>query len=96
MTAIILTINMILGMYTWVLFATVILSWLLAFGVINQYNSFISQVMGVLRALTEPVLAPIRKVVPPVGGLDLSIIVVFIGIFFLRTFLMTSVLPALT
>ena len=74
----------ILEIYKWVVIAAVIVSWLTAFNVINQYNPFVRTVLRILIALTEPVFRPIRKVLPALGGLDLSPIVVFVIIWFLQ------------
>ena len=65
----------ILELYKWIIIATVIVSWLTAFNVINVHNNFVRSMLRVLVALTEPVLAPIRRLIPPIGGLDLSPIV---------------------
>ncbi len=74
----------LLEIYKWVVIATVIVSWLTAFNVINVHNNFVRTLLRVLLALTEPVLRPIRKVIPPVSGLDLSPIIVFLIIWFLQ------------
>ena len=87
MFAILSTISMILQLYSWVLIAMIIMSWLFAFNVINGRNQFVAAVWRVLDALTEPVLRPIRSILPNMGGLDLSPIVVFIIIFFLQSFI---------
>jgi YggT family protein len=74
----------ILEIYKWILIAAVIVSWLTAFNVINVHNNFVRSLLRVLLALTEPVLAPIRRMLPSMGGLDLSPIVVFVLIWFLQ------------
>jgi YggT family protein len=74
----------VLEIYKWVVIAAVIVSWLTAFNVINQYNNFVRSLLRILYALTEPVFRPIRKVIPPIGGLDLSPIIVFLIIWFLQ------------
>ena len=74
----------VLEIYKWIVIAAVIVSWLTAFNVINQYNQFVRTLLRILIALTEPVFRPIRKVIPAVGGLDLSPIVVFVIIWFLQ------------
>mgnify|MGYP003335372742 CR=1 FL=1 len=61
-----------------VVIAAVIVSWLTAFNVINQYNQFVRTILRILIGLTEPVFRPIRKVIPAIAGLDLSPIVVFV------------------
>jgi len=74
----------VLDIYKWVVIAAVIVSWLTAFNVINQYNNFVRSLLRMLYALTEPVFRPIRKLIPPIGGLDLSPIIVFLIIWFLQ------------
>ena len=74
----------VLELYKWVVIAAVIVSWLTAFNVINQYNNFVRTLLRILYALTEPVFRPIRKILPALGGLDLSPIVVFVIIWFLQ------------
>ncbi len=66
----------LLDIYVWVVIAAVIVSWLTAFNVINSYNNLVRTLLRILYALTEPVFRPIRKVIPPIGGLDLSPLVV--------------------
>ena len=68
----------ILDIYKWIVIAAVIVSWLTAFNVINQYNQFVRSLLRMLISLTEPVFRPIRKVIPAVGGLDLSPLVVIV------------------
>ena len=74
----------ILEIYKWVVILAVIVSWLTAFNVINMHNNFVRTVLRVLMAVTEPVFRQVRRVIPPVGGLDLSPIVVFVIIWFLQ------------
>jgi YggT family protein len=74
----------VLEIYKWIVILAVIVSWLVAFNVINVRNNFVSTVLRILYALTEPVFRQVRKVIPPVAGLDLSPILVFLGIWFLQ------------
>ena len=74
----------VLEIYKWILIAAVIVSWLTAFNVINVHNNFVRSLLRVLLALTEPVLAPIRRMLPSMGGLDLSPLVVFVLLCFLQ------------
>jgi YggT family protein len=74
----------ILEIYKWVVILAVIVSWLTAFNVINSHNNFVRSVLRILFALTEPVFRQVRRVIPPIGGLDLSPIVVFLIIWFLQ------------
>ena len=74
----------IIDLYTWVLIASAILSWLVAFGVVNTYNRFVATIADVLYRLTEPLLRPIRSVMPNFGGIDLSFIVLWLLLYFIR------------
>lgn len=75
----------VIGLYKMFVIAAVILSWLLAFNVINYSNPFVKSVWQAVNAVTEPLLAPIRRVLPNMGGLDLSPIVLLLGCIFLQT-----------
>ncbi len=84
MQSIIMLILTIINIYTWVIIAMVIASWLFAFNIVNPNNQFVRQVQYFLLRLTEPVLAPIRRILPDLGGIDLSPIVLLLGLQFLR------------
>ena len=73
-----------LDLYWYVVIATIVYSWLLAFGVINTYNQTVRTIGDVLARLTEPVLRPIRRALPDFGAVDLSPIVLWLGITFLQ------------
>lgn len=77
-------IDAILQFYTLVIFVMVVMSWLLSFNVINRHNQVVDAIWRTALALTEPVLGPIRRMMPNMGGLDISPIVLLLGIFFLR------------
>ena len=80
-------IDTILGLYVWILIASAILSWLVAFNVINTRNRFIYAVGDFLYRITEPALRPIRRVLPSFGGIDLSPVVLILLLIFLRNLL---------
>jgi YggT family protein len=82
--ALLSTLSLILNLVWWVFLIMIIMSWLISFNVINTRNQFVANVWRVLNQVTDPILRPIRRVVPPMGGLDLSPIIVFIIIFFLQ------------
>jgi YggT family protein len=86
----------VLELYKLVLIVTIIMGWLFVFGVINRYNKVVDTIWNVCTSLTEPVLRPIRNILPNMGGLDLSPIVVFLGILFLQSFITKDLRPALT
>ena len=77
-------VDTVLGLYTFVIIAAVVSSWLIAFGVLNTANQLVRQIVHVLNALTDPLFRRVRKIIPPIGGLDLSPIVVLIGVQFLN------------
>jgi YggT family protein len=74
----------VLEVYKWIVLAAVIVSWLTAFNVINVHNNFVRSLLRILLALTEPVFRQVRRIVPPISGLDLSPIIVFLLIWFLQ------------
>jgi len=77
-------IDMILQILVWVIIAQVIISWLVAFRVINTSSSFISTMLDALDRLTLPLYRPIRKIMPDFGGVDFSPIVLILAIQILR------------
>ena len=85
--ALLQTLSLVLTIVWWIFLIMIIMSWLISFNVINTRNNFVDSVWRVLNAITEPILKPIRRIIPPVGGLDLSPIVVFVIIFFLQSFI---------
>lgn len=93
MLALIQTVVLALDIYWWILIASAIFSWLYAFNVVNSRNQFVGAIGNFLFKATEPVLRPIRRLLPNLGGIDISPIIVLLVIFFLRQFLITSVAP---
>lgn len=83
-TAIVWLVNTVLGLMTWAIIISAIMSWLFAFDVINHRNRFVSQLATFLDAVTAPILAPFRRIIPPLGGLDITPIVALLAIHFLR------------
>lgn len=84
MNALITLIDVVFEIYIWLLIASAILSWLVAFNVINTQNRFVYQVMNFLWRVTEPALRPIRKILPNLGGIDVSPIILILALFFIR------------
>jgi YggT family protein len=95
MVAIARLIDTVISLYIWILIAQAILSWLIAFNVINSYNQFVSRVIEFLWRITEPALRPIRRFVPLIGGVDISPIVLILLLYFLRDLLRYDLMPAL-
>jgi YggT family protein len=73
----------LISLYWWVIIVAVVMSWLVAFGVVNTFNPFARSVVRFLDAVTEPVFRQVRRVIPPIGGLDLSPLIVLILLEFL-------------
>ncbi|TPN83798.1 YggT family protein [Mesorhizobium sp. CU2] len=92
MIALIQTIVMALDIYWWIIIASAIFSWLYAFNVVNSRNQFVATVSNMLYRLTEPALRPIRRFMPDLGGIDISPIILLLIIFFIRQFLLTTVI----
>src|SRR6516162_1176619 len=95
MRAILWLINTIITIYIWLLIAQAILSWLLAFGVINRYNRGVSVISDFLYRITEPALRPIRSFLPNLGGLDISPVILILLLMFLRRLLAYDIGPYL-
>ncbi|MBL6946834.1 MAG: YggT family protein [Rhodospirillales bacterium] len=74
----------VVDLYVWVVIAGVILSWLTAFNVINTQNRIVYMIGDVVHRLTEPALRPIRKFMPNLGGIDISPVVLLLGMIFLK------------
>ncbi len=93
MRAILEIVLMLINLYWWVLIIMIVLSWLISFNVINTRNQFVASVLQVVSALTEPLLRPIRRYVPNFGGLDLSPLILFIGIYFVQRVIELYIYP---
>jgi YggT family protein len=78
-------IGYLVYLYEYVVIANVVLSWLIAFQVINLQNPLVRSIWQFISAATEPLLKPIRRVMPDLGGVDISPIVLLLGCLFIRT-----------
>jgi YggT family protein len=87
MISILQLIDLILNIYTWIIIAVVIISWLISFNIINGHNDIVRQIRYALFRITEPVLGPIRRILPDLGGIDISPIIALIAIWFIRSLL---------
>ncbi len=85
-------VDVVIQIYIWVLIASAILSWLVAFDVVNRRNSVVSKIGLFLYRVTEPVLRPIRRVLPLIAGVDLSPLVLILLLWFLRNLLFEYVI----
>ena len=82
MIALLNLIDTLITLYIWVIIIGVVLSWLIAFNVINTHNRFVYMVVDTINRLTEPVLRPIRNVLPNLGGLDVSPVILLLVLVF--------------
>lgn len=95
MIALFRTIDLALDIYTYIIIASAIFSWLYAFNVVNSDNRFVASIGEFLYKVTEPALRPIRNLLPNLGGIDISPIILLLIIFFIRQFMWTTLLPLL-
>lgn len=84
MQSLLILISQIIEFYIWIVIASVIMSWLIGFNVVNIRNGFIYNLSHIMNRLTEPAYKQIRQLIPPIGGLDLSPIVIIFVLTFLR------------
>jgi len=94
MRALLDVILLVLNLYTWVIIAVAILSWLVAFNVVNTRKDLVRSVGRFLEAVTEPALRPIRNVLPNLGGIDVSPIILLLLIFFIERVIIYYIYPA--
>jgi YggT family protein len=93
MRAVLDVVMLALNIYTWLLIISAVLSWLIAFNVLNTRNQFVATVWDMLYRVTEPVLRPIRNMLPNLGGLDISPIILLLGIFFIQSVIVRYIYP---
>ena len=84
MRAILDIILIVIDIYIYVVIAAAVFSWLVAFNVVNMRNQFVGSIGEFLYRATEPVLGPIRRALPNMGGLDVSPIVLWLGLVFIK------------
>ena len=80
-------IDTIITIYIWILIASAVLSWLVAFNVVNTRNPIVANLGEFLYRITEPALRPIRSMLPNLGGIDVSPVILVIGLLFLKQFI---------
>jgi YggT family protein len=94
MRSILYIILLVLDIYIWLLIGAAVLSWLIAFNVVNTRNQFVAMVADFLFRVTEPVLRPIRSVLPNLGGIDVSPVVVILLIILIKDIIVRYIYPA--
>jgi YggT family protein len=93
MRSILNVILIILELYKWLLIIWAILSWLIAFDVVNMRNHFVAVVYDFLYRITEPVLRPIRSIMPNLGGIDVSPVIAFLLIYLIQDIIGRYIYP---
>jgi len=94
MRAVLDIVLLVLHIYIWLLIASAILSWLIAFNVVNTRNQVVAMLGDFLYRITEPVLRPIRNMLPSLGGIDVSPVVVILVIILIKDIIVRYVYPA--
>ncbi len=88
-------IAVVINLFIWVVIISAILSWLIAFNVVNTSNRFVYTVADMLYRVTEPALRPIRNFLPNLGGIDISPVILILFLIFLRDVVLLGwLLPA--
>ncbi|HZT87478.1 MAG TPA: YggT family protein [Stellaceae bacterium] len=95
MNALIWLISTLIEIYIWLLIAQAVLSWLLAFGIVNRFNRTVAMIGDFLYRITEPALRPIRSFLPNFGGLDISPVILILLLVFIQRLLLYDIAPHL-
>ncbi len=93
--ALVWLVNAVVTLMIWCIIASAILSWLFVFDVVNPRNRFVGQAAYVLDTVTRPIVGPIRRVVPPLGGIDITPIIALLALQFLSVLFNRTVAPML-
>ena len=96
MRALFEVIYLALDFYIWIIIASAVFSWLYAFNVVNMRNQFVGMIGNFLHQMTEPALRPIRRIMPNLGSIDISPIILIFGIFFLQRIIAYNIIPNLS
>lgn len=94
MLALFRTIDLALNIYWWFVIGAAVFSWLYAFNVVNPRNQLVGMIGDFLYRVTEPALRPIRNLLPDLGGIDISPIILLLILFFVRQLMWTTIAPA--
>jgi YggT family protein len=94
MRAILDVVMLVLQLYVYILIASAIMSWLVTFNVVNTRNGVVHTIGDFLYRITEPALRPIRNVLPSLGGIDVSPIILLLIIFFIQRVIVLYLYPA--
>lgn len=93
MRALLEVLLLALSLYSYLILASAILSWLVAFNVVNTRNDFVRAIWNFLDAVTEPALRPIRKILPNLGGVDISPVILYFIIILIQKLIIQYLIP---
>ncbi len=93
MNALLWLISTLIQIYIYLLIAQAVLSWLMAFGVVNRHNRIVGTIEDFLWRITEPALRPIRRLLPNLGGIDISPVILILLLLFLQRLLVVDIAP---
>ncbi len=91
MLSVLMIIDMILNIVWFVIIAHLIMSWLISFNVLNVRQQLVGQIWYGLNRLLEPIYGPIRRILPPMGGLDLAPLVAILGLAAIRILIANNI-----
>ena len=95
MKSIFILLDSFITIYLWVIIINALLSWLVAFNILNTQNRFVFSVLDITYKLTDPILSKIRRFVPTFGSIDISPIILILGLIFLRNIVFEIFAPSL-
>jgi YggT family protein len=95
MNALLWLISTLIQIYIWLLIAQAVLSWLIAFGIVNTRNQVVGMIGEFLYRITEPALRPIRNLLPNLGGIDISPVILILLLLFVQRLLVFDIAPLL-
>ena len=95
MKSIFILLDSFITIYLWIIITNALLSWLVAFNVLNTQNRFVFSILDATYKLTDPVLNKIRRFIPNFGSIDLSPIILILGLMFLRNLVFEIFAPSL-
>ncbi len=95
MKSIFLLVDSVINIYIWLIIINVMLSWLVAFNVLNTQNKFVFAVLNATHQLTDPVLNKIRRFIPNLGSIDISPVVLILLLIFIRNLFFELLAPNL-
>jgi len=95
MKSIFILLDSVITIYLWIIIINAILSWLVAFNILNTHNRFVFSILDATYKLTDPALNKIRRVIPNFGSIDISPIILILALMFLRNLLFEIFAPSL-